>query len=106
MSRILAFACVAFVSCNVVAYADEAAFNTGKISAILENCPDWKLTEDAARGPWPYLIEEYGETHDFVAGRSDALKYIRSRDNAELKQDCEEWFESMYANGIRYFERK
>ena len=106
MSKRYVIGCIAFLSCDFAAHADDAAFNTGKISAILENCPDWKLTEDAARGPWPYLIEEYGETDDFVAGRADSLKYIQSRDNAELKQDCEEWFESMYANGIRYFERK
>jgi len=99
-------ACVAFLSCNFAAHADDAAFNTGKISAILENCSAWKLTEDAANGPWPFLIGEYGETDEFAAGRAESLKYIQSRTGAQLKQDCEEWFVSMHSNGIRYFERK
>lgn len=106
MSKKVLLASLAVLSCSFVAHADEVAFNTGKVSAILENCPAWKLTEDAANGPWSYLIDEYGETDDFTEGRADTLEYIQSRDNAELKQDCEEWFEAMYASGIRYFVRR
>lgn len=106
MSTKLLVASLAFLSCSFVAHADDAAFNTGKISAILENCPAWKLTEDAANGPWPYLVGQYGETDEFAAGRADSMKYIQSRSGEELKQDCEEWFQAMYASGIRYFERR
>ena len=105
MHKQLMVAAATVLSCGLPAQADEAAFNTGKISAIHDNCPSWQLTEDAKNGPWSYLVDKYAQTEDFAAGRADAMKLIEGRDKAALEQDCEDWFESMRAGGIRYFER-
>lgn len=106
MGKFFLMSAAVFFSCGIVAQADEAAFNTGKISAMFDNCPSWELTDEGGRGPWVYLMDKFGEMDEFAAGRADSMKYIDGKDKAELEQDCEEWLKSIRAGGIMYFKKR